>query len=34
MHTRVTPALILMLTFAAGKTVENEPDEIRLFLSA
>lgn len=34
MNTRVTPALILMLTSAAGKIVEDEPNEVRLFLSA
>ena len=34
MNTRVTLALILMLTFAVGKTVEKKPDEVRRFLSA
>lgn len=32
MNTRVTLALILMLTFAVGKTVEKKPDEVRRFL--
>ena len=34
MNTRVTLALILMLTFAVRKTVEKKPDEVRRFLSA
>ena len=34
MNTRVTLALILMLTFAVGKTVGKKPDEVRRFLSA
>ena len=38
MNTRVTLALILMLTFAVGKTVgktvEKKPDEVRRLLSA
>ena len=38
MNTRVTLALILMLTFAVGKTVGKtvgkKPDEVRRLLSA
>ena len=34
MNTRVTLALILMLTLAVRKTVEKKPDEVRRFLSA
>ena len=34
MNTRVIFALILMLTFAVGKTVEKKPYEVRRFLSA
>ena len=32
--TLVTLALILMMAFAVGKTVENKRDEVRRFLSA